>query len=82
MSEHPVYGERTTVIYGDKDPHRSGITHLAIQTETTPPYIFATYSERRTEDLPKLGRDMLLISLDIAQRVFKFEKGNIADLVR
>ena len=75
---------KTTIIYeGKEDPTiQQGVTFVAIQTETQPPYVFATYSTRHTEDLPKLSEDMLIISTDQAKRLFDFKKGNLADLVR
>ena len=74
---------KTPVIYeGNKDPNREDVTFLAIQTETQLPYVFATYSTRHQEDLPKLGQDMLVLPVGQAKRLFDFKKGNLADVVR
>jgi len=70
---------KTLVIYDTEDPYRKGIDHIAIQTETNPPYIFATYHKTR---VPKsLGSDMLLLSIEQAKKLFKFKKGSLVELV-
>ncbi len=73
--------EKTVVIYETKDPNGAGITHIAIQTEALPPYVFSVYTERYAEDLPKLGSDMLLLPIEQAKRLFEFKKGSLADVV-
>ena len=72
---------KTTVIYEGKDPHQSGVTFIAIQTETLPPYVFATYFYRNKEDLPNLPNDMLIVPVKQAKRLFDFKKGNLADVI-
>ena len=74
--------QRTPVVYEGQDPNQKGVTYVAIQTETQPPYVWATYFTRHQEDLPKLGKDMLVLPVKHAQELFDFKKGNLADLVR
>ena len=73
---------KTPVIYEGKDPNQSGVTFIAIQTQTQPPYVWETYSIRHREDLPKLGNDMLVLPVEQAKKLFDFKKGNLADLVK
>ena len=74
---------KTIVLYDKKDPTYVGVRHVAIQTETQPPYVFQVYMTSFREDLPRsLPSDILLISVDQARKLFNFQKGNIADVVR
>ena len=71
---------KTPVIYEEQDPTQEGVTFVAIQTETEPPYVWAAYFIRR-EDIPRLGEDMLVIPVKLADRLFDFQKGSINELV-
>ena len=71
---------RLKVIYDGWDPTREHVTHICIQTETTPPYVFRTYG--RFEELPPQARDMMLVTANAARNVFDFQKGTIADVVQ
>ena len=66
--------EKTRVVYTDNhDILSNGVTHIAIQTEATPAYVFAAY---RHGILPEttLPSDMVLIPLGNAKKLFRFEK--------
>ena len=73
--------QKTPVIYEGKDPNQKGVTFVAIQTETQPPYIFEIYSTRNRRDLPKLKEDIVVLPVEQARRLFDFKEGNLADLV-
>mgnify|MGYP001598005878 CR=1 FL=1 len=73
--------QKTPVIYEGKDPNQEGVTFVAIQTETQPPYIFEIYSARNRRDLPKLKEDIVVLPVEQARRLFDFKEGNLADLV-
>lgn len=73
---------KTTVLYDARDPYISGITFLAIQTESKQPYVWCTYTVKNITELPKLGTDMLVLSISEAKQQFNFKKGNIGDLAR
>lgn len=72
---------KTTIIYENHDPNQSGVTFVAIQTETQPPYVWATYFIKHREDLPRLSKDLLIVPVEQAKKLFDFEKGTLADLV-
>ena len=77
-----VVMNKTVVVYESKNPFQEGVTHIAIQTETQPPYVWATYFCPRGDSLPRLGDDMLVISADQARHLFDFKQGNLDELVR
>ncbi len=72
--------ERTPVIYEGDSPLTNGATFLAIQTETRPPYVWESYLHASREDVPNLGCDMLVISVEQAELLFDFQPGTIADV--
>lgn len=66
--------EKTTIVYtGNHDINCDGVTHVAIQTEAKPAYVFASY---RNGILPEttLPSDMVIIPLANAKKLFRFEK--------
>lgn len=70
---------KTLVIYSTKNPYQKDISHISIQTETTPPYIFETY--HRTMVPKSLPGDMLLLPIEQAKKLFNFKKGSLDDIV-
>jgi len=74
--------QKTPVVYEREDPNQQGVTFVAIQTETQPPYVWAVYFTRHQKDLPKLEVDILILPVEQAQKLFDFKKGNLAELVR
>jgi hypothetical protein len=70
---------KTVVYYDQKNPTQSGVKFLAIQVETNPPYVWATYF---SEDVPNLPSDLLVIRVDHALKLFNFKKGNLKDVDR
>ena len=65
------------VVYAGQDPYSFGVTHLAIQTETNPPYVWNTYGLAEVdvqENIKALPKDMLFISLENAKRLFDLKK--------
>lgn len=64
------------------DPDLPGVTFVAIQTQTEPPYVWATYFTRDRGELPKLPEDLLVLPVAEAKSLFEFRECSIADLVR
>ena len=74
--------QKTPVIYQGFDPTQEGVTFIAIQTSTLPPYVFGIYGFKNKEDIgPLPNEDLLLVSAQQAKRLFDFQKGNLADVI-
>ncbi|MBS3077413.1 hypothetical protein J4233_04020 [Candidatus Pacearchaeota archaeon] len=67
------------VIYEGWNPNQEGVTHVAIRTETNPPYIWRAYFKGET--IPTLGDDMLIAPIKAARNVFDFKEGKLAEVV-
>jgi hypothetical protein len=63
---------KTRIDYESYNPNRNGVTHVAIQSEGRPPYVWCTYSVRHEADLPRLPSDLAVMSIDVAKRLFDF----------
>lgn len=67
------------IVYTKTDPLEvDWVNYIAIQTETNPPYVFATYGGfRGINDVPQHVRglaEMLVVSVEQARRLFNFKK--------
>ncbi len=73
---------KTIVIYeGERqNPNRRGVTHIAIQAMTNPPYVWATYSVNKRSDIPEIGEDLPVIYIESARKLFEFKEGKLADI--
>jgi hypothetical protein len=63
-----------------KDPVRKGVTHVAIQTQATPHYVFATYLDGQ-QRLTSTS-DIKVIPLGTALCEYEFRPGKISEVVR
>lgn len=71
---------KTPCIYENHNPNGKGVAFVAIQTDTVPPYVWATYG--RGELAPKLCGSMTIMSIEAARNVFDFKEGKLADIAR
>lgn len=70
---------KTTILYETRQsPYKKGISHVVIETDTIPPYIFSTCNK---DTIPKLPSDMVVIPTEQAKRLFNFKKGSLDDVV-
>nr|MBA4405390.1 hypothetical protein [Nanoarchaeum sp.] len=74
--------QKTQVIYENINPYQIGVRFVVIQTDTEPPYVFTTYSERNRLDLPDLGPNMVIVPINQAKRLFDFREGRLDELVK
>lgn len=73
--------KKIRVIYDSWDPTQSDVGYIAIETELTPPCVFKTYGN--VKDIPdRLPSDMAVVSKNLADIFFEFQKGNIAELCK
>lgn len=75
---------KTEVIYdGERyNPNREEVTHVAIQSETNPPYVWRTYKTSNETNLPKLGKDLVLMPIRAARNLFDFKEGKLVEVAR
>ncbi len=67
------------IVYTGTDPLEADwVNYIAIQTETNPPYVFATYGGfRGRDDVPQHVRglaEMLVVSVKKARSLFDFKQ--------
>jgi hypothetical protein len=74
--------QKKTLIYNLYDPNIKCITHILIETETQPPYIFGSFSEKPNEDKMNLSPSELLRSIKEAEKEFYFEQGDISAICK
>lgn len=67
---------KTKVIYSSKNPNYDWVKYIAIQTESNPPYVWATYGGRR-ENVPNLPEDLVVLPIKAARNIFDFQEGKL-----
>ena len=77
-----IWLEKTKVIYENKDPFQNGVRFIAIQTGSIPLYVWETYFTRDKNDILKLPDDLVILPIESAKRLFDFQEGKLADLIR
>jgi hypothetical protein len=74
--------QKKTLIYNLYDPTIECITHILIETETQPPYISGSFSNKPDEDKMNLSSSELLLSIKQAKKEFDFQEGDINELYK
>jgi len=69
--------QRTQVLYQDADPTKEGVTYVAIDTNSYPPYAIKIYSYKNGEIesiRATSPQSLLILDLKTATRLFEFKK--------
>ena len=69
--------EKIPVIYDPWNPNNEGVTHIAIQIESSQPYVWRVYYAGET--IPRLPEDLLIVTRQQANRLFEFRKGDLKE---
>ncbi len=67
--------EKTKIVYERWNPNSDYVSHVAIQTEANPPYVWRCYGKGET--LPTLGTDMAILPIKAARNLFDFQEGKL-----
>lgn len=69
---------KTKILYDRWNPNQEGVTHVVIQTENQPPYVFGTYVGK--DQVPCIGKTMVEMHVDAANKLFDFYKGDMSEV--